>query len=200
MPRHLCAVRADCPTVHRVSEPSTAPGRLWPGLRFAPLSAQTLAALLHEDLAAARRSSGVPLTPYFLEQNWLWRIRLDQIREQPEAAPWVARAAVIDTRDAPEGLAVGALGFHGAPDPAGMVEVGYSVDPAFRRRGLATAMLRLALEEAAADPQVRVVRASIGPDNEASLATIRPFGFVHVGEQIDTEDGLELVFEWDATT
>jgi L-amino acid N-acyltransferase YncA len=40
-----------------------------------------------------------------------------------------------------------------------------------------------------------VVRASIRPDNQASLATIRPFGFVQVGEQWDDEDGLELVYE-----
>ena len=36
---------------------------------------------------------------------------------------------------------------------------------------------------------------SISPDNEASLATINGFGFVHVGEQWDEEDGTELIFE-----
>ena len=40
-----------------------------------------------------------------------------------------------------------------------------------------------------------VVRASISPTNEASLATLRPFGFEAVGEQWDDEDGLELLFE-----
>jgi len=41
----------------------------------------------------------------------------------------------------------------------------------------------------------RVVRASVGPDNVASLATIAHFGFVQIGQQWDDEDGLELVFE-----
>ena len=46
-------------------------------------------------------------------------------------------------------------------------------------------------------------RASISPDNVASLAIASRFGFRHVGEQIDDVDGLELVFEldgWTATT
>jgi RimJ/RimL family protein N-acetyltransferase len=36
---------------------------------------------------------------------------------------------------------------------------------------------------------------SIAPDNEASLAMAAKLGFVRVGEQMDEEDGLELVFE-----
>jgi len=39
------------------------------------------------------------------------------------------------------------------------------------------------------------VRASIRPDNVASLATINGFGFRKVGEQWDPEDGLEFVFQ-----
>jgi ribosomal-protein-alanine N-acetyltransferase len=75
------------------------------------------------------------------------------------------------------------------------VEVGYTVDPGHRRRGYATAILTALLERAAAEPAVRVVRASISPDNVASLATIAKFGFTRVGEQWDEEDGLELLFE-----
>ncbi|MFE9619950.1 hypothetical protein [Streptomyces sp. NPDC006384] len=46
-----------------------------------------------------------------------------------------------------------------------------------------------------AESEVTTVRATISPDNTASLATISGFGFVEVGEQWDEEDGLELVFE-----
>ncbi len=56
-------------------------------------------------------------------------------------------------------------------------------------------MLTAAIAWASADPAVRTVRASISPDNAASLATLRPFGFAHVGEQWDEEDGVELLFE-----
>ena len=71
----------------------------------------------------------------------------------------------------------------------------YGVDPEFRRRGYARAMLRELLRRAAAEADVRTVRASIRPDNTASLATIAGHGFVHVGEQWDEEDGLEHLYE-----
>src|SRR5690554_6361651 len=109
---------------------------------------------------------------------------------QPNAqAPWLVRVV------AAEGHAVGHAGFHGPPDESGMVEIGYSVVPEFRRRGYAKAIVRALLEHAASEPEVTVVRASVSPDNEASLATIAGFGFTKVGEQWDDEDGLELLFE-----
>lgn len=163
-------------------------------LRLVQLSEETLTALLNNDLEAARALSGIELTPYFLEHNWLWQIRLEQIHEDPTAADWIARAVVAE----PEQVVVGHAGFHGPPDAGGLVEVAYSVDPAHRRKGHATAMLVAALERANGDPTVHTVRASISPENEASLATIRRFGFVAAGEQWDEEDGLELLFEWDA--
>ena len=44
-------------------------------------------------------------------------------------------------------------------------------------------------------PTSRTLRATISPDNEASLALIRQYPFVHNGEQWDEEDGLELIYE-----
>jgi [ribosomal protein S5]-alanine N-acetyltransferase len=96
---------------------------------------------------------------------------------------------------APNVKTVGHAGFHGPPDAAGMVEVGYSVDPAWRRQGYATAMVRELLQRAAGEPGVRTVRATISPDNIASLGTIAGFGFAGNGEQWDEEDGRELIFD-----
>lgn len=75
------------------------------------------------------------------------------------------------------------------------MEVAYSVDPRYRRQGYARAMLRALLRRAASEPEVRTVRATIRPDNVASLATIAGFGFIEVGEQWDDVDGLEIIFE-----
>lgn len=166
-----------------------------PGARhqidLVPLSVATMEALVAGDLESASREAGAALTPYLVEEGWLWRIRLDQVAGDPASLDWIARAAV----DAADGRVVGHVGFHGPPDDAGMVEVAYSVDPAHRRRGYASSMLRRALAWAASDPGVRTVRASVAPGNLASQATLRPFGFEHVGEQLDEKDGLELVFE-----
>ena len=42
---------------------------------------------------------------------------------------------------------------------------------------------------------VKVLRYTVSPDNEASMHIIKKLGFEQVGEQIDEEDGLELIFE-----
>lgn len=162
-------------------------------VRFATLPAGALAALLDRDLAAASSAARVPLTGYFItpEALRLWRLRAGQIAADPQSARWIARAAVAE----PDGIVVGHAGFHGPPDAAGMVEIAYSVDPAYRRRGYATAMLRELLRRAAAEPGVATVRATISPDNAASLATIAGFGFARNGEQWDEEDGLEIIYE-----
>ncbi len=168
-------------------------------MRFAELSSAAMTALLDGNLAEASRQAGVVLTPYFMTGDALrlWRRRVDQVAADPGSARWVARAAVVAE---PEGVVVGHAGFHGPPDDTGMVEVAYSVDPAYRRRGYARAMLRELLRRAAAEPGVSTVRATIRPDNVASLATIAGFGFAEVGEQWDEEDGLELIFEVAART
>ena len=51
------------------------------------------------------------------------------------------------------------------------------------------------MHKAAAEPGVSTLRATISPDNSASLATISGFGFTEVGDQWDEEDGRELIFE-----
>lgn len=149
--------------------------------------------LLIGDAATASAAAGVELSDYLASDDcaWLWRIRLEQIARDPSSAHWVVRAVTSE----PEGVCVGHAGFHGPPDADGMVEVGYTVDPDYRRRGYARAMVRALLAWAAAEESVSTVRASISPDNVASLATISGFGFLEVGEQYDEEDGVETIFE-----
>jgi RimJ/RimL family protein N-acetyltransferase len=161
-----------------------------PDIRFVQLPPAALAALIAGDLAGAGAAAGTPLTPYLVEESWLWQIRLDDIGRDPAAAEWIARAAVAE----PDGVVVGHGGFHGPPDADGVVEVAYSVDPLHRRRGYARAMLVALLARADQDPRVTAVRASIRPDNVGSRRTIAGLGFTKVGEQWDPEDGLEDVF------
>ena len=159
-------------------------------IRFVKLSPAALSALIRGDLPAAGAAAGIALSQFLMDENWLWRIRLEQVLRDPASADWIARAAVAE----PEGVVVGHGGFHGPPDADGVVEVAYSVDPAYRRRGHARAMLRALLARADADPAVTAVRASIRPDNVGSRATIAGFGFRKIGEQWDPEDGLEDVY------
>ena len=82
--------------------------------------------------SAASAAAGVELPGAFLEDGWLWRMRLDQVAADPAAQAWVVRALVVE----PHGV-VGHAGFHGPPDADGVVEVGYAVLPALRGRGRA---------------------------------------------------------------
>ena len=157
------------------------------------LPGSAIDALAAADLPAACRLSGLQLTDFFVDADNLgtWRIRSAQLVDDPAAAGWITGVVW----DVDEDRAVGRAGFHGPPDDAGMVEVGYSIDPDQRRRGYARATLAYLLDRAGREPDVRTVRASIGPDNEPSLNLVRQFGFVEVGEQWDDEDGLEIVYE-----
>jgi RimJ/RimL family protein N-acetyltransferase len=118
--------------------------------------------------------------------------RIPQVRADPTVNPWLMRLAVL--RD-PEPVIVGLANFHDRPDERGMVEIGYRVLPAHRRKGYATEMASTMWTYAVQHPDVRVLRATVSPDNEPSLTIIRGFGFRHVGEQDDPEDGLELIYE-----
>jgi RimJ/RimL family protein N-acetyltransferase len=162
-------------------------------VRLVLLTGTAMSALLADDLPAARAEAGVYFGELFVndDSKWLWQYRLKQLESDPSAARWLVHAAVAQ----PDGVVVGHAGYHGPPDEAGMVEVGYTVDPVYRRQGYAKAILAALLERAAAEPDVRTVRASISPSNAASLATVAGFGFLEVGEQWDDEDGLELLFE-----
>lgn len=137
------------------------------------------------------------LTPYLLgeECQGLWRYRSKQIAEKPLDSAWITRIAVDARTSAPVGLA----GFHGGPDARGMVEIGYRIDPAFRRQGHARTALEILLDIASRESEVHVVRATISPDNAASRNLISQYGFNEVGEQWDEEDGLETIFEVSAS-
>jgi RimJ/RimL family protein N-acetyltransferase len=168
-------------------------------VRLVQLPLPALLALGNGDLDAANAASPVRLTEYFIQpdQRGTWARRALQVSADPAAAGWITRVILaLDLGEVP----VGRAGFHAPPDERGMVEVGYSVDPFYRRRGYARAAFSALLARALSEPSVRVVRVSIAPGNEASMAVVAPFGFVKVGEQWDDEDGLEYVYERRAKT
>jgi RimJ/RimL family protein N-acetyltransferase len=162
-------------------------------VRIVRLQAAAIIALADADLPGANAASPVPLSEWMVSASSVrtWKYRAVQAIETPEDLRWITGVLW----DEEEQVAVGQSGFHAAPDADGMVEVGYGVDPAYRRRGYARAALEIAIDRARAEPDVHTLRATISPDNEASLALIRQYPFVHTGEQWDEEDGLELIYE-----
>jgi ribosomal-protein-alanine N-acetyltransferase len=164
-----------------------------PRVRIVHLSADALGALAAGDLDAASADAPVSLTPWLVSDEAIgtWRYRATQVADNPADLDWVTGVIWDEDRE----VVVGKAGFHGAPDADGMVEIGYAVDPAERRRGYARAALQAMLDRARAEPSVRTFRATVSPDNSASLALIAQLPFVEVGEQWDEEDGLETIYE-----
>jgi RimJ/RimL family protein N-acetyltransferase len=162
-------------------------------VRIVQLPAPALRALAQGDLAAANVASPVPLSEYFTGPEWVrtWRMRIEQVERDPESAAWVT--GVI--WDEQQRRAVGRAGYHGPPDPSGMVEIGYAVDPAYRRCGYARAALEFLLQRAAREPRVHTVRVTISPGNTASYELASQYGFAKIGEQWDEDDGLEIIYE-----
>jgi ribosomal-protein-alanine N-acetyltransferase len=154
------------------------------------MSHDVLGPLVAGDLARAGAALGHELPEEFLADTWLWSLRLGQLIGEPDQAPWLIRAILAR----PAGIVVGHAGFHGPPDADGMVEVGYEVMPAHRRRGYARATLNALLDYACVHG-ARTARASISPDNAASLALVASAGFARTGEHWDEIDGRELEFE-----
>lgn len=103
------------------------------------------------------------------------------VREGDEHASWGPRHVVLGHQ------AVGSIGCFGPPDD-GETEVGFGLVPEVRGQGIATEALR-AMVAAAAQVGVRL-RASVSPDNRASLRVLARCGFTEL--RGSNEDG-ELV-------
>ena len=162
-------------------------------LNLVPLSLELMEALQRGDLESAQQ-----LARYRVPADWpevmesVLRFRIPLARAQPETLPLLLRAMVL--RADPE-VVVGRIGFHGAADDSGMLEIGYEVFPAFRRKGYAREAVVAMFRWAQLDPTVLRLRATVSPQNEPSRNLVTGLGFTEVGTQWDEEDGEETIFE-----
>jgi len=158
--------------------------------------------LLARDLGAAEAEIGAIIPPEMPDRlDDFLQFRIADLSVDPEAQPWLGRAIVKTEPDGTRYI-LGSCGFHAPPGPDGRVEVGYRVEPPYRRQGVASEVVR-ALFDWAGEQGVDRFRASVSPGNVPSLAIIDRLGFRQVGVQIDDIDGEELVFEldgWPATS
>ena len=162
------------------------------------LSPQLIEALLGGRPEEAARVGGFAIPAGFPDEHdrRFLGLRLRQTTEDPSRGPWFVRAIVLQEAGRPM---IGHIGFHGPPginsrgDPEA-VEIGYTIFPEHRRRGYASEAVQ-ALIAAAEAQGIRRFIASVGPENEPSLAIVRRLRFQEVGRHWDDEDGEELEFE-----
>lgn len=102
---------------------------------------------------------------------------LELMRVEPETAEWACDWRV----SLPDGTEVGGIGFKGAPDADGSVELGCATLPAHRRRGYAAEYTAALSRWALAQTGVKCVLAQTEPGNIASQRTLARCGFVPCG-------------------
>lgn len=167
-------------------------------LDLVPLDADLLAGSLEGRRAAVEAALGARLPEIWPDHEDVFRMRLEQLREDVRQLPWLLRALVLrETREV-----VGHAGFHTPPGAEylqpyspGAVEFGFTVVPKFRRRGLAREAGEGLMRWAASEQGVRAFVLSIRPDNVPSQALARSWGFTKIGGHVDEIDGPEDILE-----
>src|SRR5258706_8588023 len=145
------------------------------------MSMRFMTLLLARDLDGASAEIGVRVPDDLPDQldNFL-QFRIVDLEVDPSAEPWLGRAIV---RQEPDGTAtfIGTAGFHQPPDADDRVEVGYRVEPQYRRQGVASEVVRGLFDWAAREYGIQRFRASVSPGNVASLAVVSRLGFRQTG-------------------
>ena len=90
---------------------------------------------------------------------------------------------------------IGSAGFHDFPDGTGMIEIGFGIVPERQNQGFGTELLIGMWKMICVRPDVRILRYTVSPENLPSMHIIKKLAFTKIGEQMDPEDGLELIYE-----
>jgi len=107
----------------------------------------------------------------------------DALARNPGSSRWRSRLFMLEEPP----MLVGWGGFKGPPAD-GVVELGYSVAPALRGRGIASGAVREMLREAFSEREVRAVIACTLAEPGPSTKVLERTGFVYDGE-VTEEDG-----------
>jgi len=109
---------------------------------------------------------------------------------QIELVPWFTYWLIF-LRVASTG--VGMVGFKGAPNSNGEVEIGYGIDPNFQRKGYMTKAVNAMTQWAFSDPACRIITAILSaPNNIASHRVLEKSGFQKV---YSGQDGVSFRLE-----
>ena len=128
---------------------------------------------------AARIVSGESTNQDFWHSEYPLADELDPLRSLAADATPDPVFTMYMIRQVSDGLAIGGLGFFGAPDACGCVEIGYGLVPAARGAGFATEAVRAALR-VAAHHGATAATADTEIGNRASQRVLLKTGFTEV--------------------
>lgn len=110
---------------------------------------------------------------------------LDQLSRPHADSRWYTHYFVLQSKNSAPDVVIGVGGYVGPPDPAGVVEIGYSILPAYHRRGLA-AEAAAGLTHNAFLKKAKVVIAHTLQGDQASGGVLRKNGFREAGEGLQS--------------
>jgi [ribosomal protein S5]-alanine N-acetyltransferase len=164
-------------------------------LRLIPYGPQHVLSL-RNSVDDFERTTGLRIVPSLraymvsdeVSPEWVERVR----SAPPEVNPWVHGFGVLHKE---EDVVIGAAGFVGPPDAAGVVEIAYGIAPEYQGRGYATEAARALIKFAFADARVQKVIAHTFAATNASTAVLSKCGFHYMGPVEHHADG--LVWRWE---
>ncbi|HEX8494586.1 MAG TPA: GNAT family N-acetyltransferase [Pyrinomonadaceae bacterium] len=112
------------------------------------------------------------------------------LKAHPEALGWWTYL-FIHTK---EKVLVGYGGFKGVADESGMVEIGYSIAPAWRTRGLATEAAQGLIDYAFSHPHIKMIDAHTLAETNPSTKVLKKVGMKFMAALPDPEQG--QVWHW----
>lgn len=117
----------------------------------------------------------------------------EHLKKHPEILGWWTYLFVHK----PDQTLIGLGGFKGPVTEDGVVELGYEIAPAYRRRGLATEATQGMMDYAFANARVRRVEAHTLPEKNASTGVLEKVGMKFVEAVHHPQDG--EVWRWSVT-
>lgn len=146
-----------------------------------------------DDPAALGRRLAAEVAPDLIEDEWreAFRFAHDELVRRPEIFGWWSYLFLLD----PPRVVCGMGGYKGPPKD-GVVEIGYSIAPSLRGRGLATAAARELVRIALADPSVVAVQAHTLAEPNASTRVLEKIGMRNIGELIDPAEHDGPIWRW----
>jgi len=131
-----------------------------------------------------------------IAENWatfgdqVFRGALQRIEDDPFTQKWELYLVILTEYN----LLIGNGGFKGAPDSAGMVELGYEIAKDWQNKGYATELVELLLKKAFQSKEVQSVIAHTVESDNASARVLYKNGFRLFGQFNVEEDG--DVYRW----
>ena len=161
------------------------------------LICQSLSPADYADFEAGRKPNWSPFSnPYnhLIEGPIPLAFRIPRVKLDPS----FAEIAIVLAIEKITKEIIGSAGFHDFPNEDGTIEIGFGVVPEKQNLGFGKELLHGMWGEIVKRPDVKTLRYTVSPTTDASMHIIKSSGFALIGEQIDEEDGLELIFEMSA--